>query len=281
MSSMSNRFSNAKVCSLMVGSLAFAFAVSSLVVAQEESAKPESAQPAVSQAQAESPQQAETNSVTLATVLEKYRQRGEKEWEEKIQKLEARNAKEGAWPRESLLFYGSSSFRRWETLNVDMVPFPAINRGYGGAKYVDMVLFAQRMLTPHNYRALMLFAANDVKGKDDDSSPEEVECAVREIIRVSQAHRPDAPIFIVEVTPTESRWNSWEQTRAVNATLRDIALTTDNTWFIATAQHYLNADDTPKTEYFVDDKLHLNEQGYKKWAQLIKFQLNSFLPSMK
>jgi len=271
MSLLNSRIKNAKACSLLVVALAFLFVVTPLA-AQDETAKPAAAEETQPQA----------NSVTLQNVLDKYRERGEKEWEEKIQKLEARNASEGAWPRESLLFYGSSSIRRWETMGVDMVPYPAINRGYGGAKYVDMVLFAERMLTPHNYRALMLFAANDVKkGEAEDSSPAEVECAVREIIRISKAHRPDAPVFIIEVTPTEARFASWEKTRAINATLREIALTTNNTWFIATAEHYLTADGQPKKEWFVDDKLHLNEQGYKKWSELIKLELNSFLPALK
>ena len=262
-----------KCCSLiMVAALVFVFSLHSNVASQQ------AVESTSEQSTGAEPQAAAV--VTLDALLEKYRERGENKWEQKIQDLEARNAKEGDWPAESLLFYGSSSFRRWETMDADMVPFPAINRGYGGAKYVDMVLFAERMFAPHNYRGLMLFAANDVKGDDDDSTPEEVDCAVREIIRISRTHRLDAPIFIVEVTPTESRWASWEQTRAINVALREIALTTENVWFVATAQHYLNADDTPKKEYFVEDKLHLNEQGYKKWAELIKVQLNSFLPAI-
>ena len=242
--------------------LAFVFFLSSHVVAQETAAP-------------------EVSSTTLESVLEKYGARGQKKWEEKIKLLEERNVAEGAWPADSLLFFGSSSFRRWETMNADMVPYLSINRGYGGAKFVDMVLFAERMLKPHQYRALMLFSANDVKGEDADSSPKEVECAVREIIRISKAHLPNVPIFIVEVTPTESRFAVWEQTRKINATLREVALSSDNTWFVTTAEHYLNADGTPKTEYFVDDKLHLNELGYKKWATLIKSSLDSFIPAAK
>lgn len=223
-----------------------------------------------------------TQDVSLESLLEKYRQRGEKAWEETIQKMEARNVAEGKWPEGSLLFFGSSSFRLWKTMGTDMAPFPAINRGYGGAKYVDMVLFAERMLKPHRYRALMLFAANDVNKDDEsDSSPEEVAVAVNEIIRVSKAHLSDAPIFIVEVTPTESRWKFWDKTREINATLREIALTTENVFFVATAQHYLHADGSPRAELFVDDKLHLNQDGYAKWAGLIKNQLNSFLPATK
>ena len=258
----------------MVAALAFVFLFHCELVAQQSVEKAAQQTDVVES-------QAGDSVVTLDSLLEKYRESGEEKWESHIQKLEQRNVADGAWPKGSLLFFGSSSFRRWETMNADMVPYPAINRGYGGAKYVDLVLFAERMFKPHQYRALMLFAANDVQGKGNDSSPEEVACAVREIIRVSKAHLPDAPIFIVEITPTESRFAVWEQTRAINATLREIALTSNNTWFITTAEHYLNADGAPKSEYFVDDKLHLNEQGYKKWAELLKARLDVFLPAVK
>lgn len=222
--------------------------------------------------------------VTLESVLDKYRQRGQEKWESTIKKLEKRITSEDTPPADALLFFGSSSIRRWETMDVDMVPYPSINCGYGGAKYVDMVLFAERIFKLHQYRALVLFAANDVKVQNDEnrkggnSSPEEVRCCVEEIIRVSKTHRPEAAIFIIEVTPTESRFAVWDQTREINATLREIALTTDNTWFIATAEHYLKADGAPKAEYFVDDKLHLNEKGYRQWASLIKQRLDTFLP---
>lgn len=235
-------------------------------------------------AQETPPQESQT--VTLESVLDKYRQRGEEKWESKIQKLEERRVSQGAAPEDALLFFGSSSIRRWDTMNVDMVPYPSINCGYGGAKYVDMVLFADRIFKLHQYRALVLFAANDVKvlkdgdRKDGNSSTEEIRCCVEEIIRISKSQQPDAPIFIIEVTPTESRFAVWDQSRKINATLREIALTTANTWFVPTAEHYLNADGTPKSEYFVDDKLHLNQKGYEMWAGVIKRRLDTFLPPL-
>ena len=217
---------------------------------------------------------------TLESVLTKYRARGIEKWEDNIQKLEKRDAEE-VMPDDSLLFFGSSSIRRWDTMGVDMVPFPSINRGYGGANYVDMVLFADRILSTRNYRALLMFAANDVKREKDDSTPEEVDVAVREIIRVSKSHHPDVPIFIIEVTPTESRLKAWANTRQINATLREIALSTPNTWFITTAQRYLNPGGTVKSELFVEDKLHLNADGYRVWASIIKAELETFLPEVE
>jgi len=216
--------------------------------------------------------------LSLESVLEKYRSKGIEKWEDDIQKLEKRNAEE-AMPDDSLLFFGSSSIRRWDTMGVDMVPFPSINRGYGGAKYVDMVLFADRILSTKNYRSLVMFAANDVSGKDKpNSTPEEVSVAILEIIRISKSHRPDAPIFIIEVTPTLAREQVWDKTRQINAALREVALSTPNTWFITTAERYLNPDGSIKGQYFVEDKLHLNADGYKVWASIIKAQLETYLP---
>lgn len=214
--------------------------------------------------------------ITVESLREKYQARGVENWDSHIKKLEEKNLADTS-PDDSLLFFGSSSFRLWDSMSDDMWPYPSINRGYGGAKFVDMFLFAERMLKPHQYRALMLFAANDVKGEDADSLPAEVECAVREIIRVSKSHQPSAPIFIVEVTPTGKRFASWVATRKINATLREVALTTDNCFFIATADHYLDETSRPMLEYFIDDQLHLNEAGYDVWAGIIKAKLARFL----
>jgi len=179
--------------------------------------------------------------LSLESVLEKYRSKGIEKWEEDIQKLEKRNAEE-AMPDDSC--------------------------GYGGAKYVDMVLFADRILSTKNYRSLVMFAANDVSGKDKpNSTPEEVSVAILEIIRISKSHHPDAPIFIIEITPTLAREQVWDKTRQINAALREVALSTPNTWFITTAERYLNPDGSIKGQYFVEDKLHLNADGYKVWAR--------------
>ncbi len=64
-----------------------------------------------------------SNPVTLESVLEKYRQRGEEKWEAKISELESRSLTQGPGPTDALLFFGSSSFRRWDTVSTDM-PLP-------------------------------------------------------------------------------------------------------------------------------------------------------------
>lgn len=211
-----------------------------------------------------------------ADFLEPYRAAAIERWEKEIVKLEARNQSE-QYPSDAILFLGSSSIRRWDEIAVDMSPYRAIQRGYGGAKYSDVAVFAERLIHPHQYRALVMFVGNDVSGKPADHTPDQVEQLVRHIVAVSHAHQSDAPVLIIEVTPTEKRFEVWPKIREVNARLREIALTTPNTYFVATAGDYLDRDGNPRNELFVEDRLHLNRDGYQRWSTLIRRRLDDVL----
>ena len=47
------------------------------------------------------------------------------------------------------LFYGSSSFRMWKTMENDFAPLPVIRRGFGGSHMSDAVFFASRAALPY------------------------------------------------------------------------------------------------------------------------------------
>ncbi|MFK8111308.1 MAG: GDSL-type esterase/lipase family protein [Rubripirellula sp.] len=210
------------------------------------------------------------------SVFEPYREKAIEKWEKAIKELEELDKTETD-PADAILFLGSSSIRRWDDIVIDMAPFRPIQRGYGGSKYSDVSVFAKRLIHPHHYRAMAIFVGNDVSGKSDDKTPDELEKLVRYVIGVSKAHQPQAPVFLIEVTPTEKRLEVWPQIRQFNARLREIALSTPDTHFIATAEHYLDPLGHPRSEYFVEDKLHLNNSGYDVWAKLIRDRLDEVL----
>ncbi|MCR9197859.1 MAG: GDSL-type esterase/lipase family protein [Planctomycetaceae bacterium] len=209
-------------------------------------------------------------------LLQPYVEAATKRWAKDVEAFDAQNRSEPD-PDNGILFIGSSSIRRWDSIAADMAPFPTIRRGYGGAKYTDMAVFAERIVQPHRYRALVMFVGNGVVGEPTDHSPELIERLTRHIVRVSQKHQPEAPVFLIEITPCERRFDAWRKIRQVNARLREVALSTPSTYFIPTASHYLKPDGTPRPELFVDDRLHLNADGYQLWSRLIKRRLNDVL----
>ncbi|QDT13265.1 GDSL-type esterase/lipase family protein [Planctomycetes bacterium K23_9] len=209
-------------------------------------------------------------------ILAPYRDAAVKRWQKTIDEFDQQN-QTAQNSSDAVLFIGSSSIRRWESMETDMAPFKTIRRGYGGAKFTDMAIFADRLIQPHQYRALVMFVGNGVNGKPDDHSPDLIEALTRQIVAKSHAHQPDVPVFLIEITPCKKRFDAWQKIRAVNARLREVALSTPHTYFIPTASHYLRPDGTPRTELFVEDNLHLNADGYQLWSTLIRRRLSDVI----
>ena len=210
---------------------------------------------------------------SVEELLAPYRASAEKKWTKAIDDFDEVNALESD-PADAILFIGSSSIRRWDSLPADLSPYRTIRRGYGGAKFTDMAVFVDRLVKPHDYRALVMFIGNGVTGKPEDHTPDQIESLARYIVNVSHQHQPNAPVLLLEITPCEKRFAAWHKIRAVNARLREVALSTPHTYFIPTASHFLTPEGTPRNELFVEDQLHLNESGYEIWGTLVRRRLN-------
>ena len=158
-----------------------------------------------------------------------------------------------------------------------MAPFPVIQRGYGGAKFQDLVGYAERIISPHKFAALVIFVGNDISGDADDITPEEVGKLFAEVVATARKTEPDAPIFLVAVTPTPSRFDAWPKINEANAAMEEVCEEQENLYFIATAKRILDASGKPNPDLFRADDLHLNASGYKLWSGLIRDQVKAVL----
>ncbi len=222
---------------------------------------------------------AQRRSESPAAVSAPYVVAAKKRWNKEIQELDDRNASETA-PEEAgkrVLFIGSSSIRLWKTIARDVAPYAPIQRGYGGSSYSNVAVFADRIITPHEYDAMVMFVANDFLNQPTDPTLDEFELLVRSVAEVSLRHQPQAPVLLIEITPTSSRWSYWPLTQQANDRLRRIALMTPNIYYVETAEYYLDRNDQPIDRYFIGDRLHQNESGYAVWGALIKRRLDEVL----
>jgi len=197
-------------------------------------------------------------------------------WAADIAKVKAKDEVE-KHPADAVLFLGSSSIRLWEGIAEDMAPYHPIQRGYGGARFADLVVFAEELVQPHQFRAAVVFVGNDVTGKATDATVAQVVDWWKRVVAVLRAKEPKAEIFCVEITPTPSRWAAWDKIQEVNAALKKACAEADQVHFIETASAYLNQAGEPQKEYFKSDKLHQNAAGYAVWAGLIKGELDRVL----
>ena len=205
-------------------------------------------------------------------------------WEGQVADLEAKDATDPAGS-DAILFYGSSSIRRWKTIAEDMAPWPVLKRGYGGARFSDAGHYIDRVVgprlgpdNPRRPRALVLFLANDIAGNRKlDVSPEEVAVRFRRIHDYVRGRDATIPIFWIEVTANSARLEVWPQVREAAALIRERLATDPGAHFIATSGAFIGPDNRPRDEWFVDDGLHLNDAGYDVWAALIRAKLQEVL----
>lgn len=203
--------------------------------------------------------------------------RPDPKWEKEMLAFEALD-REHDYPEHAVLFTGSSSIRLWKTLETDMRPHPVIHRGFGGATMADVVRLADRYIRPHRFAAVVVFVANDISDRPaTDRTPEEV-CGLYEaFIRRIRSYDSDAPILIVAITPTESRWRAWPAIREANRLLAGLCDDEPGVVFVPTEDLFLGASGRPIPGLFQEDRLHLSPVGYALWTRRIRSALDPIL----
>jgi lysophospholipase L1-like esterase len=186
-------------------------------------------------------------------------------WEKTIAQFEAEDQK-SAPPRDAVLFVGSSSIRLWD-LKKSFPDVATVNRGFGGSQMSDVVRYAVRIITPYKPRLIVLYEGdNDLAAK---KTPEQVADDFTALLKAVRAELPTTPIVVIGTKPSPKRWELIDQQRALNRLLADRCQADGHATFLDVERPMLAADGQPKASLFRDDKLHLNDDGYRLWTSLV------------
>jgi len=189
-------------------------------------------------------------------------------FESSIVKYEEDDKRKGLHP-EAVLFTGSSSIRRWETLEADLAPIPVLNRGFGGSTIPEVTHYAERIISPHAPKIIVFYC-----GENDLSNDEaEAKLALKSFKLFSKYldnHLPETKLFFIAIKPSIKRWHYWPKLNEANRLIEKYINKKDNYYFIDVASKMLDDNGVVLQDIFVKDNLHLNEKGYKIWTETIK-----------
>ena len=188
-------------------------------------------------------------------------------WEKDITEIEKRYEE---IPDVDIVFIGSSSIRKWVTLEEDFSEYTVVNHGFGGSKVADSTYFYDRLITPFNPEVIVIFAGtNDINGTEWSKTGLEVFELFKLFYEKSQLENPDVYVYYISISPTKARWSVWEDANEANDLIKAYALTQDKLVFIDTTDDLLK-NGVPNKDILSFDGLHLNEEGYDIWATIIK-----------
>lgn len=189
--------------------------------------------------------------------------------DEAVAKIEAED-REQPPPRDAVLFIGSSTIRRWVTLEEDFAGIPVINHGFGGSTIADCTRYIDRLVVPCRPKMIVLHAgSNDIAA---GRTPEQVCADFRCFVQRVRMLMPDVPIAFVSINPTPLRWGQQElQAKANQLIEREIRQgRTPRLTYIDIWTPLLNEQNLPRRELHGIDRLHPNAAGYELRTQIIK-----------
>jgi len=175
-------------------------------------------------------------------------------------------------PERPVVFVGSSSIRLWDTLEQDMAPLAALNRGFGGAQLASVVYFADRVVIQYRPRAVVLYAGdNDI---DAGRSPEDVARDFGVFVSRVQTALPDARIYYVSMKPSRQLWRNWPKYERANAQIAAICARDPRLAYLDVATPMLASGRPPARSLFKFDGMHPSAEGYALWTGIIKLRLH-------
>ncbi len=117
--------------------------------------------------------------------------------------------------RNGIVFVGSSSIVLWKSLEKDFPGLPVINRGFGGSELYDSVFYADRIVTPYQPRAVVVYAGgNDLNA---GKTPEKVHADFKDLVAKIHAAVPRARIVYIGLAPNPARWKIKDKSEKANA----------------------------------------------------------------
>ena len=163
------------------------------------------------------------------------------------------------------VFYGSSSFRLWDTLAED-VGRGILNLAFGGSTLEACDHFFMRLVPPVNPRSLLLYAGDNDLG--DGRSPERVFRFFRSLADKVEALGP-IPFGFISVKPSPARFPIVDRIRRLNDLVRREIEARPSGYYVDVFPAMLDAAGKPRPELYSDDGLHLNRDGYRLWGRLL------------
>ena len=170
-------------------------------------------------------------------------------------------------PKHQILFIGSSSIRKWD-LEKWFPDLKTINRGFGGSHIAHTNRYLHRIAIPYEPETIILYAGdNDLSvGK----TPEALLLDIAWFIWKIKLSLPGCFIKIISLKPSPQLTELLPKIVQLNTYIQNLCkISGINVQFINVFPRMLTKDQKPDCKYFESDGLHLNEQGYNLWTEII------------
>ncbi len=181
-----------------------------------------------------------------------------------VNMMEKKYALKG-YPQTDIVLAGSSSIQLWKTSAADIGPLTSENVGIGGSVISNWEPWIDKLITPFNPKAVILYiGANDLH--NNKTEPNQAFEELEALIDALHATLPETKIFYVSVYTTAAHETLIENDVAFGNLVSNYADEKEYLTYIDCTRTFIDSEDN----LYKDDGVHLNDEGYEVWIDLIK-----------
>lgn len=186
-------------------------------------------------------------------------------WEPAMQAFEKAD-KANPPKKGGVVFYGSSTIRRWD-LEESFPGKDYVSRGFGGSTTPDAIRYLDRVVLPLEPKVIVLYEGDNDIGRGGTGP--QVFQDFKTFVQKVHAALPKTKIVYLAVKPSIARWHLIDQVRTANLLILEYTYGDPRLIYVDTDAPMLNADGEPRPELFVEDGLHMSDEGYAIWNKLV------------
>lgn len=187
-------------------------------------------------------------------------------WEEDISRFEKMD-RESPRHEGGVLFLGSSSIRLWN-LERFFPDIHAVNRGFGGSHIEDSLYYVDRIVLPYRPSTIVFYAGdNDI---NHGKSPKRVFDDYTALVETVHNQLPETRFVYIAIKPSPARWDKVNAMREANRLIAAFSEDHKRLVFVDIDTPMIGEDGSPIESLYDEDRLHLSEQGYELWSDLVR-----------
>jgi len=172
-------------------------------------------------------------------------------------------------PAHSILFVGSSSFRKWTDVSNYFPGYTIINRGFGGSSFPDVIRYTNDIIIPYHPKQVVIYCGDNDLAFSDAITADSVFERFRILFELIRTGLPGGNIVYVSIKPSPSRARLKEKMEKANLLIQTYLSIQSNAAFADVYHKMLNPDGSIMTDIFLEDNLHMNAKGYAIWQKVI------------
>ena len=169
--------------------------------------------------------------------------------------------------KQTIVFTGSSSIRMWTTVQDVFPSVNAINTGFGGSQFSDLIHYSDELIFSYKPDKIFIYEGdNDVAA---GKSKYEIFADATRLLSFIREKFPEAPVYFISPKPSISRWELQNEYEEFNTMLKNFCEFDDSIHYVDVWNPMLNETGEPMNDIFISDNLHMNTKGYEIWKEVI------------